>query len=477
MDNRQTPNFENLVYLYVCKETQLFNTVDDDFFRNKHIRGLYKLTKKFYSNFKTIPFDIKSRSSEQIEELAYEDEDIKTSSTLPAQENVQSFMNNVNNILNTDIEKYEKQWLDKSILVWIQWENSKKGFKLAIAHSNTVRMGNTTPDNVMKTIKECQDIVISRTSISFDDDLGDDFMDAESHVQTAPENLFNCGFRNLNKWACEDGNGGFEAGTTTILVGESNIGKSIWLGNIAYNIMMNSKNVLLISLEMRAHKIYKRIGANAFDVRVSDYMNYSNDTDKMQQVINDFEKKHLKFNIPLGMLRTKKFSSATPDTIRAYVRKVEESTGKKIHVVVIDYLTEMQSDYGIGLDQMYNLHKTNVSDLARIAEDQDLAIVTAHQLKIKGYGLADIDLSMLGESSGIIHRVDNIWGIIQTPEMKLARRYYMKNMKSRDNGFKDYRQEFTIDYDYMRLVETGDMQPPGDFMMARDEATENSRRS
>lgn len=473
MDNKHTPNKENYIFLYLCEEPQLFNSVEHDFFKNKHIKFLFKLVKEFHKNFKSLPFDTKDKHTDQIEELAYDDEDIKNMSNQPASENISVFISNVKNIFTTDVNKFDREWLKEAVIMWIQWENTQKGYALAIAHSNANRDGG--PDKLTKVIKECQDIIVSRTSISFDNDLGDDFMNPESHIQTAPDDLFSCGYRNLNKWACEDGNGGFEAGTTTILVGESNIGKSIWLGNIAYNIMMGGKNVLLISLEMRAHKIYKRIGANAFDIRVSDYMGAAANKENMASIINDFEKKHKKELIPLGMLRTKKFASATPNDIRAFVKRVEESTGQKIHAVVIDYLTEMQSDYGITLDQMYNLHKQNVSDLAKMSEDADLAVITAHQLKIKGYGLADIDLSMLGESSGIIHRVDNIWGIIQTPEMKIARQYYLKNLKSRDNGFKDYRQEFKINYDYMRLTEIGDMQPPGDFLVAREEATMNNR--
>jgi len=467
MDNR-TPNFDNIVVLYVCKEPILFSVIDDDFFKNKHVRYLYMLCKEFYKNFKTIPFDVDNRTTEQIEELAWNNDNIKGDSNLSEKENVGNFITNVKNIFTTDINKYEHKWLQETVQMWIHWENSQKGYKLAIAHSNANR-NNVKPDNVAKIIKECQDIIVSRTSIIIDDDIGDDFMNAESHVQTAPENLVNCGFRNINAWACEDGTGGFESGTLTILVGESNIGKSIWLGNLSYNMMMAGKNVLLVSLEMRAHKIYKRIGANAFNIRVSDYINSSNNVESMASIINDFQKQHQKELAPIGMLRTKKFASATPNTIKALIKRVEEATGKKVHVCVIDYLTEMQSDYGITLDQMYNLHKQNTSDLARIAEEDDVAMITAHQLKIKGYGLSDLDLTMLGESSGIIHRTDNIWAIIQTPEMKIARQYHLKNLKSRDNGWKDYRQEFRIDYDHMRLTEIGDMLSPGDFSIQQEE--------
>jgi hypothetical protein len=67
---------------------------------------------------------------------------------------------------------------------------------------------------------------------------------------------------------------------------------------------------------------------------------------------------------------------------------------------------------------------------------------------------------MAGESSGVFHRADNVFGIIQTPHMKIARKYMLKNLKGRDSSYKHYKQEFEIDYDYMRIKEIGGMIPP-----------------
>ena len=95
MDSKLTPNFENLVFLYACKENHLFKVIDDDFFKNKHIKNLYKLTRDFYTAFKILPFALADRPTEQIEELAYENEDIKKATTMSDKENVTTFLNQV----------------------------------------------------------------------------------------------------------------------------------------------------------------------------------------------------------------------------------------------------------------------------------------------------------------------------------------------------------------------------------------------
>ena len=60
----KTPNFENIIYLYICHTPLFFDTVEDDFFQNKFVSDLYYITKKFYRNYKTLPFEINNRSVE-----------------------------------------------------------------------------------------------------------------------------------------------------------------------------------------------------------------------------------------------------------------------------------------------------------------------------------------------------------------------------------------------------------------------------
>src|SRR6185369_11609065 len=107
--------FENIAFLYVCKN-RLINKVDEDFFKNKYISKLYVLTKKFWDKFKELPFDLDSPNDEQIRELASNDvKAITVDPNMSAEDNLSSFMSNVNNIINTDLKKYSEKFLKETV--------------------------------------------------------------------------------------------------------------------------------------------------------------------------------------------------------------------------------------------------------------------------------------------------------------------------------------------------------------------------
>jgi KaiC/GvpD/RAD55 family RecA-like ATPase len=248
---------------------------------------------------------------------------------------------------------------------------------------------------------------------------------------------------------------------------------SIWLGQFAKNLWMNGCNVALASVEMSVEKLYKRIGANAFNIPINEYVNLSNDTVRMSEIIKRHIEKYSSSTMdfvdgfsPIGELWTKRFSVATPESVTNWVLNLEQYLGKKIHVLVIDYLTEMANNHGfLAFENSYQHHKVNVNDLYAAGIEHKWATLTAHQIKIDGYGADDLTLRHLGESSGIIHRLDSVIGIIQTPQMKLNKKYYLKNMKGRDSEYKNYYIEYHIDYNYMSITEQNKMLEPESFLV------------
>ncbi len=240
---------------------------------------------------------------------------------------------------------------------------------------------------------------------------------------------------------------------------------SIFLGSLAYNMHLNGHNVLLVSLEMATYKILRRIGANAFDVPFKEYENLAGNPEKIGGLIKDFKAKCNTEVIPPGAFKLRRFGAATVDDIMALVFKLEEKYGIVIEGVVIDYFTELQNKYGLSSDDMYSYHKQNMNDMFNAGVEYNKAMITAHQVKVNGQNLNDMSLSSLSESSGIAFRPDNIFAIIQPPEMKQRREYVLKNIKSRDSEFKDYRTTFEIDYSKMRLTAKNDQLPPDNMFL------------
>jgi len=449
-------NSDKIIYHYVCRNTNLFSVIDGEFFKNPYIGKLFNLTKKFFNQFHSNIFNVDDPSSSQIESFATTNiDEIVTDEIKTKEENLIAFMAVARIVITHDYQQYSDKYVKDLIESFVEWNNFQKSLKLAVEYQKMAKIDGLS--DMRNCINQCKEYIRLGTSIKIDDDLGSDFMDPEAHKQVMPENLINSGYRTLNQWVSESEVGGFEPGTTTVLLALPNIGKSIFLGSIGANMFMNGYNVFVASLEMSAHKIMKRIGSDIFDINMKEYASVANSTERFMDVMKDFRGKVNSEAIQLGKLRIKRYSSATVDDVVATAKKIEQKEGFKFHAIVLDYFTELQNKYGLRSDDMYSYHKQNMNDFFNAGVDNQWAMITAHQVKVSSNAaLEDMSLSSLSESTGIAHRPDNIIGIIQSPQLKANNQYILKNIKSRDGAFKDHKTTFTIDYSKMRLKPIND---------------------
>lgn len=49
--------------------------------------------------------------------------------------------------------------------------------------------------------------------------------------------------------------------------------------------------------------------------------------------------------------------------------------------------------------------------------------------------------------------MDGLFGIIQDEMMYMNNEYFLKTLANRNEGYKNSKKRFTINYDYMRIVE------------------------
>ena len=97
--------------------------------------------------------------------------------------------------------------------------------------------------------------------------------------------------------------------------------------------------------------------------------------------------------------------------------------------------------------------KQLAEDLRAMAMRNDWAIITATQVNRAGFDSTDIGMNNVSESSALLHTVDAMFGIIQDPLMHTNREYILKLLANRDEGHKNSKRKFSIDYDYMRIME------------------------
>jgi hypothetical protein len=204
---------------------------------------------------------------------------------------------------------------------------------------------------------------------------------------------------------------------------------------------------------MGGQKVHKRIGADIFNIGMSEYDKKADDTDFMNRKISEF--KDLSIISP-GALTVKNYetSNATADDIDNFIGKVEDLTGLKYDVVLVDYINIMKDKRNPNSESTYLKIKNICEDLRAVAQRRNIVLLSATQTNRAGFESSNINMGMIAESAGLAATCDTIMAIIQTPEMNLEGFYWLKLLKVRDGQGKGLKCKIDIDYEYMRLHET-----------------------
>ena len=174
------------------------------------------------------------------------------------------------------------------------------------------------------------------------------------------------------EWLDEHLGGGFlESGKALyVFAGETNIGKSIFLGNIAHNIAKQKKNVLLITLEMSELLYARRICSNVTKIPMTEL---TLNTPTIRDVINREE----------GKIFIKEFppSTITPTQMKAFIKRFQEK-GIKLDAIVIDYLNLLHSTVGAN---SYERIKNVTEQVRAMSYLFECPIISATQLNRAGF--------------------------------------------------------------------------------------------
>jgi len=278
-------------------------------------------------------------------------------------------------------------------------------------------------------------------NISLVDDIGMDYLeDIDSHIETIcrPNNVISSGW----KWLDEKLGGGFQAEGKALyaLAGGTNSGKSIFLGNIAINILKQSKTVLIISLEMSEDMYARRISANLSDIpfRILG--------------VRSAELKSSLYNFKStcgGKLIIKEFptKSITVNHINGYITKLKK-TGIHPDIIIVDYINLIKGN------KKYNGTYDEVKDVAerlRATTYQfKIPCVTATQLNRAGMKSDNPALDQTSESIGLPFTLDAQFAIWPNPDDK---RYIHMCVQKNRFGENFGQTSFNIEYQTLKLNE------------------------
>jgi archaellum biogenesis ATPase FlaH len=420
-------HLEKIFFHYLLQNRELQSVVDPRFFESGLIKKVYELSREFCTKYHDAP------TRHQILELA----------KMQGLEETLSETNLVS-LFDVNLTEYEEEWLKETTESWIEYKNLDTSIFDVISYLKTTKV---TAENIKEIVAKVKEIVNERNSIEFGFDEGLDFFNPDSHLQPT-QDTFTTGYSYLDLVL----GGGFYAKALFCWIGEMKIGKSIWLANLAANSVREGHNTAVISLEMRDRKLIKRLGANLLGISMRDYNDKSRDEVSMKKKLGNVGYDSLK--VP-GKLWVKEFptSSAGVPDVEKYLKKMEETKGIKFKLIVLDYVNILKNWRNPNSENMYMKIKQIAEDLRAMAMRNDWAIVTATQVNRSGFGSTDLSITNISESSALGHTVDAMFGIIQDEIMHANREYTLKLLANRDDGYKNSRKKFLIDYDYMRITE------------------------
>ncbi len=406
-----------VIYKSLTNEQYLGKIIDHlkpEYFNDKNIKRIFTLIKNFYIKRSTLPTVTEIKSYLVNDELK------------------DSFKNIVKNFANID-----KNFNDKEL------EHNTERFLKERAIYNTmlsvaedVSQGKVDTSFILDSFeKSCNVNLQSEYGLDLFDDINTLIKDLNTDQPTIPS-----GWNFLD----EKIDGGFlENGRSLyVFAGETNVGKSIFLGNLACNIANQGKTVLLISLEMPELIYAKRLSSNITKIPMRELRGESNN---LKYQIES----HSKDN-PDSKILIKEFppSTVTPQNIQGYITELKNK-GIKIDAIVLDYLNLLKSSLG---NNSYERVKHVTEDVRALSYIFECPIISATQLNRSGYDEENPGLDTISESIGMAATADCIFSIFQDEEDKelgIVKMGIMKNRFGANFGHTSLR----IDYNTLTISE------------------------
>ena len=383
--NRIDSDFYEVVIAYnmLTDEPYLASIIDHldgKYFTNKSIAAVVSIITEYYSKRSAVPTLT----------------EIKGYLTTP------ELKTNFKNVVQL-FEDFDKKFNKDEL-----YENTEKFLKEKAVYNTLLEVADESSKeevdtgNILTKFEKACNITLS-TNIGLDY-----FNDIDRHINDlkTQDDTITCGW----PWLDRKMDGGFlENGRALyVFAGETNVGKSIFLGNIAKNISDQGKTVLLISLEMSELVYAKRITTNLTQIPIRQLHTR---TDDIEDAVKQYRQNNNKSRVIV-----KEFPPSTISCrhLKGYIKKVIDQ-GIHLDAIVVDYVNLLKSDVGTN---SYERIKYATEELRALSYVFACPVITATQLNRQGYNEVNPGLDTVGESYGLAATADAIFSIWQEEEDK-----------------------------------------------------------
>jgi len=237
--------------------------------------------------------------------------------------------------------------------------------------------------------------------------------------------------------------GGFNRGELNIFAGGSGAGKSLFLANLGVNFALAGLNVVYLTLELSEALVSMRIDSMVTGISTRDVFKNLDDVEMKVKMIGKRS----------GMLQVKYMPSGkTANDIRAYMKEYEIKVGKKVDVLLVDYLDLlMPIGKKISAENLFIKDKYVSEELRNLAMEKQCVFVTAAQLNRGAVEEVEFDHSHISGGLSKIQTADNVFGIFTSRAMRERGRYQIQLMKTRSSSGVGQKLDLGFDIDTLRI--------------------------
>jgi replicative DNA helicase len=221
-----------------------------------------------------------------------------------------------------------------------------------------------------------------------------------------------------------------------LIMAQAGLGKSVFLSNLAVNLLKQNLSVVVISLEMSENVYAQRFDAHISESNINQLK--ANKTSALAR-IKAFRDKYQ--NAALYIKEYPPRSVKTRD-IELYLENLKNN-GKKFDVVIVDYLGLVLPNNKS--DSMYKDGLAVSEELRALSYKFTVPIISAVQCNTSAMNSEEIDMEHVSESRGIVHTVDALFALYQTDADRENQIINMRILKNRLGGKVGKIANFTLD--------------------------------
>jgi len=293
----------------------------------------------------------------------------------------------------------------------------------------------------------CEELVKQAVQIGLQKDLGTDyFADPRARLEAIKDKngQVSTGWPGLDKKLF----GGFNRGELNIFAGGSGSGKSLFLANMGVNWCEAGLNVLYLTFELSENLVSMRLDSMTTDIPTRDIF----------KSIDDVEMKVKMIGKKSGAFQVKYMPTGkNANDIRAYLKEYEIKTGRKVDVLLIDYLDLMHPiGQKISAENLFVKDKYVSEELRNLAMELNCIFVTASQLNRSSVEEIEFDHSHISGGISKINTADNLIGIFTSRAMRERGRYQIQLMKTRSSSGVGQKIDLEFDVDSLRIRDLGE---------------------